>query len=85
MPADPGRRVEDREGKVLFSTEQPQARRVFSETTAFLMANMLTDVINAGTGYGRAASGFTLPAAGKTGTTNDFVDAWFVGLHAVSS
>ena len=41
---------------------------------------MLADVINAGTGAARAALGFTLPAAGKTGTTNDFNDAWFVGF-----
>ncbi len=73
------RRVEDREGKVLFD-QQPQLTPVFSETTAFLMANMLTDVVNAGTGYRVRASGFNLPAAGKTGTTNDFVDAWFVGF-----
>ena len=58
----------------------PQLSRAFSENTAFLMASMLTDVINAGTAYKARAAGFVLPAAGKTGTTNDYVDAWFVGF-----
>jgi 1A family penicillin-binding protein len=73
------RRVEDREGNVL-ANEEPTLSRAFTETTAFLMANMLADVVNAGTGYRARASGFNLPAAGKTGTTNDYMDAWFVGF-----
>jgi membrane peptidoglycan carboxypeptidase len=40
----------------------------------------MADVINAGTGARARRLGFTLPAAGKTGTTNDFNDAWFVGF-----
>ena len=44
------------------------------------MTSMLADVINYGTAYKARSEGFTLPAAGKTGTTNDFVDAWFVGF-----
>lgn len=72
------RRVEDRTGKVLYAAAPP-ATRVISETTAFLMSQMLADVVNAGTGYKARAMGFTLPAAGKTGTTNGFDDTWFVG------
>jgi 1A family penicillin-binding protein len=73
------RRVEDREGDVLYQAT-PQLTPAFTPTTSFLMASMLTDVINAGTAYKARADGFTLPAAGKTGTTNDYVDAWFVGF-----
>jgi penicillin-binding protein 1A len=73
------RRVEDSDGKVLFN-EPGKADRAVSEATAFLMASMLADVINSGTAYRARQSGFMLPAAGKTGTTNDYVDAWFVGF-----
>ncbi len=48
--------------------------------TTFLVTNMLRGVINEGTGAGVRAAGFTLDAAGKTGTTNDLRDAWFVGF-----
>ena len=73
------RRVEDSDGNVLYN-EPGKADRAVSESTAFLMASMLADVVNAGTAYRARQSGFTLPAAGKTGTTNDYVDAWFVGF-----
>lgn len=73
------RRVEDADGQVLYEADQG-ARRVISETTAFLMADMLQDVVNSGTAARARGEGFRLPAAGKTGTTNDFADAWFVGF-----
>jgi 1A family penicillin-binding protein len=73
------RRVEDQEGAILFEAK-PKQRRAISETTAFLMTSMLADVVDAGTANRARVLGFTLPAAGKTGTTNDFVDAWFVGF-----
>ena len=73
------RRVEDSDGGVLYR-EEDKSHRAVSEATAFLMASMLSDVINAGTGVRARQSGFTLPAAGKTGTTNDYNDAWFVGF-----
>jgi penicillin-binding protein 1A len=73
------KRVENQDGDVLFQSD-PKPRRVISEATAFLMATMLADVIESGTAIGARRMGFTRPAAGKTGTTNDFVDAWFVGF-----
>jgi len=72
------RRVEDRDGRMLYES-QPSSARAVSETTAFLMSNMMADVINAGTAAGARGLGFKLPAAGKTGTTNDYNDAWFIG------
>jgi 1A family penicillin-binding protein len=72
------RRVEDSDGKLVY--ENPgKAERAISESSAFLMSSMLADVINAGTAYKARQAGFTLPAAGKTGTTNDYLDAWFIG------
>ena len=60
-------------------TWQDAPSRAINETTAFLMSDMMADVINAGTGAQARALGFRLPAAGKTGTTNNFNDAWFIG------
>jgi penicillin-binding protein 1B len=48
--------------------------------TTFLVTNMMRSVIDEGTGAGVRGAGFTLDAAGKTGTTNDLRDAWFVGF-----
>jgi len=73
------RRVETTDGEVLFTAE-PQPQRAVSEQTAFLMSNMMADVVNSGTGAAARSVGFKLPAAGKTGTTNDYHDAWFVGF-----
>lgn len=73
------RRVEDANGDVLFETHD-EPHRVISEQTAFQMATMLADVVERGTGASVRQTGFRLPAAGKTGTTNDYRDAWFVGF-----
>jgi membrane carboxypeptidase/penicillin-binding protein len=73
------RRVQNRYGEVIFkNADAPQP--VISESTAFLMAQMLADVINSGTGYRVRQEGFTVPAGGKTGTTDDYRDAWFAGF-----
>lgn len=72
-------RVEDAEGRVIYRGDAV-GRRVLSESTAYLMAQMLADVVDHGTGYTARQGGFRLPAAGKTGTTSDYNDAWFVGF-----
>jgi penicillin-binding protein 1A len=73
------RRIEDENGEVLFSTEAV-AERAIKGTTAWVMADMLRGVIDAGTGNTARQLGFRLPAGGKTGTTNDYRDAWFIGF-----
>jgi penicillin-binding protein 1A len=73
------RRVEDASGHVLYTSGTHEARAL-SEATAFILTSMMSDVINAGTAWQARKVGFTLPAAGKTGTTNDFHDAWFIGF-----
>ncbi len=58
----------------------PAPRTVTRPETAFLVANMMRSVINEGTAASVRGAGFALDAAGKTGTTNDLRDAWFVGF-----
>jgi penicillin-binding protein 1A len=69
-------RVEDQHGNVLEQWE-PQAEQVISPETAFLVGDILRDVVRRGTGW-RARS-IERPSAGKTGTTNDYIDAWYIG------
>ncbi len=74
----PFRDVKDSFGRTILDAEYPQPIDVVPAGTAFIMTSMLEDVINHGTGYPNAIIG--RPAAGKTGTTSDFRDAWFVGF-----
>jgi penicillin-binding protein 1A len=71
-------KIEDKDGN-LVEENTPLQREVLSEETAFIMTSMMQDVVNGGTGT-RVREFFHLTAAGKTGTTSDFVDAWFVGF-----
>ncbi len=71
-------RVDDAEGVTIW-TAPPAVTQAVRPSTAFLMSSMLADVVSGGTASGARAAGFTLPAGGKTGTTDDFADAWFVG------
>lgn len=72
------KRVEDADGRVLYASPY-ESQQVISEQTAFLMTHMLADVVNYGTAWKARQLGFKHPAAGKTGTTNEYRDAWFVG------
>jgi membrane carboxypeptidase/penicillin-binding protein len=55
-------------------------RSIARPDTTFLVTNMMRSVINEGTGAAARANGFALDAAGKSGTTNDLRDGWFVGF-----
>ncbi|HVX67725.1 MAG TPA: PBP1A family penicillin-binding protein, partial [Bryobacteraceae bacterium] len=68
--------IRDRQGNVLFSST-PNKRQVLDPRVAFMMTNMMEEVLRTGTGAGVRSRGFTLPAAGKTGTSHD---GWFVGF-----
>jgi penicillin-binding protein 1A len=71
--------ITDRKGRILESNE-PQSEQVVSAQTAFLITSMMEDVVKYGTGW--RAKSLGVPVAGKTGTTNDYRDAWFVGYSS---
>ena len=71
-------KIEDKNGKVL-EEKKTQGEEVLSPETALTMTSMMESVIENGTAASARALGFTAPAAGKTGTTDDYSDAWFVG------
>jgi penicillin-binding protein 1B len=69
-----------RSGENAIVPKSPEGPSVASAQSTFLVTNMMRSVLNEGTGLGARAAGFALDAAGKTGTTNDLRDAWFVGF-----
>lgn len=69
-------KVLDRSGKVL-EQATPKEKHVINERSAFILTDMMKGVLTRGTG---TAANIGRPAAGKTGTTNDYKDAWFVGF-----
>jgi penicillin-binding protein 1A len=71
-------RVVDRRGATVWS-RQPAVRQVLDPAPAFLATSLMQDVVNRGTGTAVRAAGFRGAAAGKTGTTQDAADVWFVG------
>ncbi len=70
-------KIEDKNGNVI-EENFPSKREALSDQTAFIMTSMMQDVVDEGTAT-RIRQFFNLPAAGKTGTTNDYADAWFIG------
>jgi penicillin-binding protein 1A len=72
-------RVVDRHGRVVWQ-QAPYSQPVIDPAAAFLIVSMLQDVVDRGTGTGVRGAGFSAPAAGKTGTTQDAADVWFVGF-----
>jgi len=72
-------KVEDRYGNIMYMNRIVK-ERVLSEETSYIMINMLQSVFDEGTAYSARLKGFKLPAAGKTGTTDNFTDGWFIGF-----
>ncbi|NMC62897.1 MAG: hypothetical protein GYA55_06970, partial [SAR324 cluster bacterium] len=73
-------KITDRDGKVLYDYEAERlnsAQQVISADTAFIMANMMKGVVERGTAT--VVKAINRPAAGKTGTTNECMDTWFIG------
>ncbi len=70
-------RILDRDGNVL-EENRPQPREALRADTAFVMTNLLRGVVQRGTAA--SAASLQWPLGGKTGTTNDFTDAWFIGF-----
>jgi penicillin-binding protein 1A len=73
--------VTDAAGTVVFE-QPPSLERVVSEDVAYQMVTMLEDVIDRGTGRPARSMGVKGAVAGKTGTTDDYRDAWFVGFSS---
>lgn len=74
-------RVVDADGAAVFDNPV-RTERVISPETAYQMVSMLSDVLDRGTGAAARKAGVRFAAGGKTGTTNDFKDAWFVGFSS---
>jgi penicillin-binding protein 1A len=75
------RRVENQRGEVLWEP-QPTRAQVMPSPQAWLMVSMMKDVVQRGTAAGSVGSRFHVPSGGKTGTTNDGADVWYIGYTA---
>ncbi len=71
-------RVESADGRVLWR-QTPKLTTILTPQQAWIMVDMMKDVVTRGSAAGAVGSYFHLPAGGKTGTTNDGADVWFIG------
>ncbi|HUU44695.1 MAG TPA: PBP1A family penicillin-binding protein [Acidobacteriota bacterium] len=76
------RKIVDRFGRVIEDNTALRREEVLSAPQAYMVLHVLKSVVDEGTGTGRGIRrrGFTRPAAGKTGTTNEYMDNWFMGF-----
>ncbi|MBI4409827.1 MAG: hypothetical protein HY561_08980, partial [Gemmatimonadetes bacterium] len=72
-------RIEDAQGRVVWEAGDPERRRVLEPAVAYLLTDMLREAVDHGTATAMRRAGFRGPAAGKTGTTNEGTDVWYVG------
>jgi len=72
-------RVDGEDGAVVWQADEPQRRQALDPAVAYVITDALHDVLVRGTGDVVTQTGFRAPAAGKTGTTTDGADTWFVG------
>ena len=67
----------DHDGNVLIDNTSPSTHEVIKDSTAYLLTSAMEDVVSSGTGYGAGLGG--MATAGKTGSTDNYDDRWFVG------
>ncbi len=73
-------KIIDRYGQVLEDNTAIKRDEVLAPQTAFIMTDMMRSVVDEGTGIRARGMGFTRPAGGKTGTSDEFCDNWFIGF-----
>ncbi|MBI3873037.1 MAG: PBP1A family penicillin-binding protein [candidate division Zixibacteria bacterium] len=74
------RKIKDRFGRTVEDHPAPRREEVLSAPTAYTVLDVLKSVIDSGTAASARSRGFWRPAAGKTGTTNEYMDNWFIGF-----
>ncbi len=71
-------KIVDKKGNIVYEAPPPKTKQIFSPETSFIISDILRDVVLKGTG--KAANIYNVPVYGKTGTSNNFTNAWFAGF-----